>query len=339
MGSGVRPVSRPEHPTDPAFVAVRPEEMPPRERLVSLVDEEPSGFDRPTPLMPPPPDSRSMVRDRGTLVRMDGASAGEAIVVPREGSRVGRSRDAELQIDDDSVSRLHALIHHVPGTGFVVEDLGSRNGTTINGGRINGRRELSDGDVIQFGPRASLRFSLVDERQAEFLKHLYVSSTCDMLTGAFNRRHFDERFRVELSYATRHATELGLVIFDLDHFKQVNDTHGHLAGDAVLKHVAAIVTARLRVEDVFARYGGEEFVVLLRGVDLAGTARAAERLRGAIAGARPIHDGRMIPATISAGVTVLSEHAEATAEALLAKADRRLYAAKNAGRNRVVATG
>lgn len=122
-GSGVRPLARPEHPTDPAFPAVRPEILAPREKLVSLVDDGESGFDRPTPFIPPPPDSKSLVRDRGALVRMDGASAGESIVIPPEGITVGRSRDADLQIDDDSVSRLHARIVHQPGVGFVVEDL------------------------------------------------------------------------------------------------------------------------------------------------------------------------------------------------------------------------
>lgn len=319
--------------------APRPPKIAPRERLVSLIDDGCDTFERPTPLLPGPmPPATAAARDRAVLTRLDGASAGEAVVLSKEGFRIGRDRDAELLVDDEAVSRYHAEVRFEEGVGFTLVDLGSRNGTTVHGARVR-QHLLADGDVIRIGPRQALRFSWVDARQEELLVHLFQSSTCDMLTGAFNRRHLDERFRAELAYATRHRTELGLIVFDLDHFKKVNDAHGHAAGDFILRHVAALVTPRLRNEDVFARYGGEEFVVLLRGIDLAGTARAAERLRGAIAGARPIFEGTMIPVSISAGCATLAECDSPSCETLFALADRRLYAAKRAGRNRVSQSG
>ena len=170
------------------------------------------------------------------------------------------------------------------------------------------------------------------------MRQLFESSVRDVLTGAYNRQYMSERIATEIAYAVRHRTNLSVILFDLDHFKRVNDTHGHPAGDAVLKYVAAVVSSRLRAEDVFARYGGEEFVVLLRGIDLAGAARAAERLRGAVAGGATTCDGTLIPITLSAGCASLGCAPVCSGDALLAVADRRLYGAKHAGRNRVVAS-
>ena len=342
VGSGVRSVPLAERPTTPSMEAVRPLVSPPRrarEPLVSISNEGPDLGDRPTPLLPCAPTATDLgPKDRAVLTRLEGASAGEALIVSKEGFQMGRGRDAGVVVDDDAVSRCHAAIKFEENVGYVLVDLASRNGTTVGGIPVT-RHVLEDGDVIRMGQRNALRFSFIDEQHEGLLRHLYQSSTCDMLTGAFNRRHFDERFSAEVAYAVRHQTPLGLVVFDLDHFKKVNDTHGHAAGDAVLKHVAAIVTPRLRNEDVFARYGGEEFVVLLRGIDLAGTARAAERLRGATSGARPFFEGKLIPVSISAGCATLTECAAPTTEALFALADRRLYLAKGAGRNRVASAG
>ncbi len=144
---------------------------------------------------------------------------------------------------------------------------------------------------------------------------------------------------MEVAFARRHSTSVSLVIFDLDHFKKVNDTYGHPAGDAVLVTVAERVQKALRTEDVFARYGGEEFVVILRGIDLEGAHKVGERLR-AIVDASPIPaDSLSIPVTLSAGCAALTCCPEPSTVALIAIADRRLYAAKRAGRNRVVAEG
>ena len=278
----------------------------------------------------------SQGRDRASLVRLDGPAAGQAIVLGEGPLRVGRGREADLRLVDDGVSRLHAIVHS-EGGGYVIVDAGSRNGTLVRGERVQ-RRVLVDGDVVQFGPRTTFRFSIMDAQQEELMRQLFESSVRDVLTGAYNRQYMSERIATEIAYAVRHRTNLSVILFDLDHFKRVNDTHGHPAGDAVLKYVAAVVSSRLRAEDVFARYGGEEFVVLLRGIDLAGAARAAERLRGAVAGGATTCDGTLIPITLSAGCASLGCAPVCSGDALLAVADRRLYGAKHAGRNRVVAS-
>src|SRR5690606_26265477 len=222
--------------------------------------------------------------------------------------------------------------------GFVLEDLGSANGTFVNGQPIT-RHWLSDGELIQLGPNAAFRYTVTDEDQEALLRRLYATSVTDSLTGAHNREHFDTQLEIELSYRRRHDTQLSIVLFDLDHFKQINDTYGHPAGDEVLKSVASTSRDQLRTEDVFARYGGEEFAIILRGIDVSGALAMADQLRGAIESLRILHAGREIRVTLSGGCASASELESASHTELLGHADRRLHAAKEAGRNRFFASG
>lgn len=278
-------------------------------------------------------------RDHGVLVRLDGPEAGNVINLRGRLVVFGRDPDADVTINEASVSRVHARIDH-RGVSAVLDDLGSRNGTWVSAERVGGRRVLSDGDVVRFGPRASFRYALLDETEMELQLRLYRTSVTDPLTGAHNRRFCDERVQSELAFARRHGTALSLVLMDLDRFKLVNDTYGHPAGDAVLRHLAELVRAQIRAEDVFARYGGEEFVLLLRATDVIGAARVAERVRRSLA-ERPVPcgGGLELPVTLSAGCASLACCPAPTAEALVEVADRRLYAAKTSGRNRVMLVG
>jgi two-component system, cell cycle response regulator len=276
-------------------------------------------------------------RDRAVLVRMDSVQAGQVTSLAGPEIRIGRSPDNALVIDDEGMSRVHARVYYEDG-GYYVEDCGSSNGTYVNGARVD-RQRLTDGVILQLGPRVCLRFSVTDANQEQILRQLYESSVRDALTGAYNRHFFLERLAAELSYAGRHNSEASLLIFDVDHFKKVNDTHGHLAGDEVLKSIAATTSRLLRTEDVFARYGGEEFVVLLRGVPIRGAQRAGERLRTAIQSA-PARTGNLtIEATVSVGCASLACCERLNGDSLIATADRRLYLAKRAGRNRVISEG
>src|SRR5262249_21657602 len=198
---------------------------------------------------------------------------------------------------------------------------------------------LSDGDVIQFGPRVAFRYSVTDTGEEKILRQLYESSVKDSLTGAYNREYFGERLKTEVAYAKRHETHLSLVMVDVDHFKKVNDTYGHPAGDAVLIATVAAVSSTLRGEDVVARYGGEEFAVILRGIELANAITAAERLRELVANQSVTHESSVIRCTVSIGIASLSCTSSPTLDALVAVADRRLYLAKRGGRNRVVSSG
>jgi len=279
--------------------------------------------------------SRREVKDRFLLIRARGAQLGHVTRLGVEPVRIGRSQECEIWLSDDGVSRKHALIRPEQG-GYVIEDTQSANGTFVAGQRVE-TAVLRDGDLIQFGPQAVFRYSVADESQELLLRQLYEASVTDALTGANNREHFDSQLRMELSYARRHNTDLALLLFDVDHFKRVNDTYGHPVGDEVLVEIARAVRRLVRNEDVFARYGGEEFALILRGIDITGARAAGERLRAQAEKLTVASDRGPVQVTISVGCASLATTSDPTTEALVQTADRRLYAAKHSGRNRVVA--
>jgi diguanylate cyclase (GGDEF)-like protein len=273
----------------------------------------------------------------GTLTRIDGPNAGRVVALRTEQLTIGRSPRADLHLTDEGVSRKHARICWTNDS-YVLEDLGSQNGTFL-WGKPAKAVQLRQGDLVRVGPVATLRFCWMDEHQKNLLEELYESSVRDPLTGAFNRRHFAERLESELAYAKRHSADLSLLLLDIDYFKKINDQYGHLEGDRVLREVTRACHQGLRTEDMFARYGGEEFAVLLRGVPLAGAARAGERLRIAIA--EEVFVGTNPPLSVSVSIGCASTACidNGTAGGLIHVADQRLYEAKQAGRGRVVAEG
>ena len=274
-------------------------------------------------------------RRRACLVVVAGGGVGEVFVVDRP-LVVGRGLDADLRVQDTGISRRHARF--LPDAGqVVVEDLGSTNGTFVNGHRVGGRHVLADADKLQFGTSTVLRFQLQDPTDEAFQRQMFELASRDVLTGALNRRYFLERLDAEIAHATRCGSPLSLVMFDVDHFKHVNDTLGHPAGDRILRGVAAAAAATLRHDDVLARYGGEEFAILMRSADLPSAVGLAERLRQAVEAATFDDERATARVTISLGVATLPPVAEPAAQALLAAADAALYRAKRSGRNRVEA--
>ncbi len=280
---------------------------------------------------------RRQSKDRHLLVRVKGAELGRVSRLGPEQFRIGRSQDCELWLGDDGVSRKHARLFQQDGV-YQIEDTESANGTFVQGQRVESQ-VLRDGDVIQFGPTAVFRYTVTDESQEALLQQLYDASVTDALTGAHNREHFDTQLRSELSYARRHKADVSLAFFDVDHFKKVNDTYGHPAGDAVLVALADAIRKMIRNEDVFARYGGEEFALILRGIDRVGAGTVGERLREKVEGLRVPTDGGVLRVTVSVGCSSFADLEEKTPESLVSTADKRLYAAKHAGRNRVVSEG
>jgi two-component system cell cycle response regulator len=169
--------------------------------------------------------------------------------------------------------------------------LGSRNGTRINGvGITDAPHRLERGDIIELGLQTVLRVSFADEAETRYARQMYDAVLRDGLTGVYNRRYFESRLRTEIAFARRHETNLALVMIDIDHFKLINDTHGHPVGDAVLCWLVDLVELGIRTEDVFARYGGEEFAILCRETGEEQAAIVAERVRGKVA-ERPFQTG------------------------------------------------
>jgi diguanylate cyclase (GGDEF)-like protein len=235
------------------------------------------------------------------------------------------------------VSRDHARIWAYDGR-YEIEDLGSTNGTFLDARPVRGRMPLHDGARIHLG-HTLMRFALQDRIERETSRRIYEMSVRDGLTGAFNRRYFDERLTSEFAFAVRHRSPLCVLLVDIDHFKRINDQIGHQAGDHVLREIADVLKKGIRTEDVVARYGGEEFAMIARGIDPTGALQFAERVRGLVERANVMWEGRRVPVTISVGVAHNQvAPAVARGEELTAAADAALYRAKRAGRNRVVST-
>ena len=276
-------------------------------------------------------------RSRGVLLVIGGVQAGRVLSLASGPSvTIGRGPSSTHILDEPSVSSTHVRVVR-SGDRYILADQQATNGTYVNGARVTEPVPLSDGDRVQLGPLIILRFALVNEAEEASLKTVYESAHRDGLTGVFNRKHFEERLLAELAYAERHAKELSLLLLDIDHFKNVNDQYGHLAGDQVLRAAASLIVRGSRAEDIVARYGGEEFVHVVRDVPLRAALGIAERTRVAVAEATTDVGGCGISVTLSCGVASLSCcGAHRDREALLRVADERLYRAKLAGRNRVV---
>jgi diguanylate cyclase (GGDEF)-like protein len=281
------------------------------------------------------PPSVASPPNKALLTVIAGLNAGQVFALDRDETFIGRGRSAGARIDDVGISRRHARIVRMEGRRYVLEDLGSTNGVFVNGQKLE-RVDLAEGDRVQIGPAVVLRFGFIAADEEALARKLYDDSTRDGLTRLYNRKYAGERLSAEVAYALRHETRLSLVMFDLDHFKRVNDSFGHPAGDVVLRVVAAQVQKAIRAEDVLARYGGEEFVVLVRGVEHRGAGVLAERVRSGVERLSIPWESRTLKMTVSVGVASLSECApNATVDALVGLADERLYKAKTSGRNRV----
>jgi len=270
---------------------------------------------------------------RAQLVVLAGSNVGEMYNLVGT-LIVGRGREAGIRVQTDGISRQHARIKVGPGS-VVLEDLGSTNGSFVNGERIV-KCELKDGDKIQFGSSTILKFTYQDDIEEDFQRQMFESASRDALTGLYNKRFLLERLQSEFAFALRHKAQLSLLIFDIDHFKRINDTYGHLAGDYVLSTLGQIITPMIRAEDILARFGGEEFVIMSRSTNPPSIAAVAERVRAGVERFPFVHDGKTLRVTVSLGIAGMPHDAIKTSEDLLGSADRALYEAKGSGRNRVV---
>jgi two-component system cell cycle response regulator len=269
---------------------------------------------------------------KACLIVIRGRSVGHLLELQKLPSVVGRAPDVELMIDDVAVSRRHAQIEK-GAEGFAVQDLGSTNGLFVNGLRVQ-RQLLHDGDRIQVGTTTILKFCFQDELEASFQKTLYDSATRDSLTGLYNRRFFLDTLDIDFAYSFRNETALSLLLLDLDHFKEINDSFGHSAGDSVLRQTSGLIQKGLRTEDVAARHGGEEFAVLLRYTDAPAAYAIAERIRQSIEEHRFEHEARVMRVTASIGLASLEARCYRSWQGLIEAADSFLYRAKEQGRNR-----
>lgn len=289
------------------------------------------------------------------LLSLRGEDAGRVELIGPGGGAIGRGHGVDVSFDDSSVSRAHARFERLD-EGYRLVDLGSVNGTYVNGRRILAGVDLPASCRIRFGAGTVLQYSVVDATVVLAIGALRRSSQIDPLTGVGKREFFEQRLAEEVAFARRHETNVGLMIFDVDRFKDVNDQYGHPAGDLVLQEFAASLTRGVRAEDCVFRYGGDEFCILLRDQPLSSTLTVAERIRASVEQTVVHIDGVDLRVTTSVGVAVLRLGAsdlqetldscleESTDELLcddqpeiVALADQALLTAKREGRNRVFA--
>src|SRR5437879_6854889 len=283
---------------------------------------------------------------RPALVFLRGELLAVPIPLERNEVTLGRALDADVRINDARASRLHARITTEcdEATGearYSLTDLDSTNGTMLNGRPVT-RAFLADGDKFEVGDQL-IRFEMLDEIDREFQQQIHRLLVHDELTGLLTGKSFFSELRREAARAEAESMPFCVLMMDIDFFKGVNDTYGHLVGSETLEEVGAIIKKSLRAGDVGARFGGEEFAAFLLDADYAQALVAAERVRAAIEkhefpAVRKGSSGELKShhVTISIGVAAFPDDARDPIE-LVELADSALYRAKRNGRNQICA--
>jgi len=281
----------------------------------------------PTAISFPPERAKAVLRPH--LLILSGPELGSSVELDNQPLEIGRDPDCGITLTGDGVSRRHARIQLIFALYFVT-DLESTNGTFVNDQRVT-MQQLKDGDQIKIGDTV-LKF-VANHLEVQYSKKVLDLATTDALTGIANKQQFDLSLERALQHAHKSGTALSLIVFDVDHFKLINDKFGHAAGDAVLAGAARVVAAALPADATLYRVGGEEFAIVLPALAHAAALSQAERIRAAVAGEPVTHEGRRVPLTVSLGVAELGR-GEGSGE-LYARADQQLYNSKREGRNRV----
>lgn len=283
------------------------------------------------------PGSAQMVEETqwtACLVVVRGVGTGNKILLNRQETTIGRADDVDVRLAKAGVSRRHAVVHQLGEEQFRLRDLQSTNGTFVNAERIE-EAVLKDQDLIAIG-ESRLKFIAANSPEQPYYEELYCQAQLDKALQIYNKHYFLTRLDEELRRHQRMDGALSLILMDVDHFKRLNDTYGHLAGDAALVRLAELTKQRLRETDVLCRYGGEEFGIILAQTELQQACAIAEDIRQLVAAVPVHHADTVIGMTISLGI---SSHTpaepKASREALIVQADKALYSAKQAGRNRV----
>lgn len=262
----------------------------------------------------------------------DKAQQGKRLELVEGSAWLGRDAESDLVLLDEGVSRRHARVERREDA-WLVMDVGSRNGTLLNGDPLSGVKRLKNGDLLKLGS-VIVKYLSGSDLESSLYEEMFQLAITDNLTQLGNRRRFDDELVTECGRVRRHGRNLSVVMLDIDFFKQVNDEHGHAAGDAVLYQLGQVIRSRVRQHDVAARIGGEELAVLMPETDLRGALALAEELRRAIEQhVVELAEGR-IHVTVSVGCAQFAPD-DTDPVAFVKRCDERLYAAKAAGRNRV----
>ncbi|MCB2154732.1 GGDEF domain-containing protein [bacterium] len=273
---------------------------------------------------------------RPVLICLGGPAKGQRKSLHKPQIVIGRSTSVDWALNDPTASRMHTKIEYenydkpTEMPCCYIEDLGSRNGTEVNGRQIDARIQLEEHDRLLIGS-SLIGFFVRDEGELRHDESLYESATRDVLTGLDNRRQLLAHMKHHLARTGRLGIQLSFLLLDLDHFKEVNDQHGHDVGDEALCHVANILKQGCRESDLVARWGGEEFAICLPDTGNDEALTLAERLRKSVASSELGVGSKTLRFTISIGGASYRKGDDSIS--IFQRADRMLYKAKNAGRN------
>lgn len=272
------------------------------------------------------------------LIVISGGIPGAMLRLAPGGNRLGRSADNTIQLPDANISRYHAFLGSDDEGQARLTDLGSSNGTFLNGRRLpkDTPVRIHDGDRLQFGASVIVKFIRPDPCEEQFQREMFERTVRDPLTGLYNRAFFLAQFGPLADRGALRGLGTAVLMLDIDHFKRINDTHGHDVGDLVLREVAGVLRQATRADDLVARFGGEEFVVALPVAAPDQATERAERVRSSLASRRILAGGVPLRVTASLGLAFTPPGRPRSVAALIATADKGLYQAKNAGRDRTV---
>ncbi len=273
-----------------------------------------------------------VVGGESCLVQIHGPGLGRRFALMGGELTIGRDGKNGIVVDLDTVSRRHAKIVIREGRSYVV-DLKSTNGTYLNNKEVLEELPLRSGDHLKVGG-SIFKFLSGGDIESLYHEEIYRLTIVDGLTQINNKRFLLEFLEREIGRSQRYGRALSLLLFDIDHFKTVNDNYGHPAGDAVLREMALRIKQYVRKEECFARYGGEEFAIALPETGPENSRKFAEKVRRLIADQPFEFEGQKFSVTISVGVAELSGQMSEPI-GLIKIADANLYKAKKAGRNRV----
>jgi two-component system cell cycle response regulator len=275
---------------------------------------------------------RISVSNESCLVTIHGPEIGKKYILDDDEFTIGRDVKNNIVVDLDNVSRRHAKIATRGGKSYV-SDLGSTNGTYLNDEEVLAEQPLRTGDLVKVGG-SIFKYLQGGNIETLYYEEIYQLTIVDGLTQIHNKRYFLEFLEREMGRCHRYNRALSLVMFDIDHFKKINDTNGHLAGDYVLRELAHLIKSRIRKEECFARYGGEEFAVVMPEAGPENVRRFAEKVRKLTEDHHFSFEQKDISVTISLGVADMTGDMTEPLQ-FIKGADANLYKAKKSGRNRV----
>ena len=266
------------------------------------------------------------------LTQLSGLGSGQVFSISNQTLKIGRDRNCQIWVEDPHISRVHATVTYQNGESTLVDE-GSTNGVFVNGKKVE-KYVLQNGDRVLIGTRLYFKYSLEFADYQKVQNQKYMQANCDPLTKLYNKRFFTDIISKEFSYSKRTKAPLSLLMLDIDHFKNVNDSYGHLTGDLVLTMMGDLLSKSVRHENVACRYGGEEFAIVLRNTGPMAAELVAERIRKAVETCEITSGTDAVKITVSIGVATYDHKNFSTFEELIQFADELLYESKLKGRNR-----